>query len=228
MGWILRVFGLLIVLAALATVSSENGASAVAVGGVGLFLVVSGWLVAGGWPRPSGGTLPYETVEDGEPMTAIPCRPAALPIVGFLVLLGGFLLVGGVTAGVMGLSRGDPRAVAVLVMGPSFGVVLLGLGLINLHPKTRRPAPVLLASHGVGWMWGGRRRWTAWQDVGAIEPWWTKVGVRRLPLPRLRTNLILVRDRDGAPLEAIPVTLFATAPEEALRAIQRRWEAETG
>lgn len=228
MAWVIGSFGLLLLIAAVAVATSEDVASPLAAGAVGLFMIVSGWLVGAGWPRPGGGARPYETVMDGEPMTVIPCRPVALPIVGLLVLLGAFLLIGGVVAGVIGLSDGNARAIAVLVMGPVLGIVLLVLGLANLRPKSRAPEPVLLAARGVGWMWAGRRQWTAWEDLGAIEPWWTKVGLGRPPLPRLRANLIVLRGRDGAPLVAIAVTLLATAPQEALHAMQRRWEAETG
>ncbi|MFD1718083.1 hypothetical protein [Georgenia deserti] len=190
-----------------------------------LGIAAFGLLLAGlAWPVRTGTAQPYPAEHDGAPATAIPTRPVPSRVIVLLAAVGTFVLVGGVVAGLRLLGEGQTaRGYAAVVAGPVLGLVLLTLSLANLHPRARKPRPVLLAGDGVHWTWGGQPRVTAWEEVGTIEAWWTWSGLR---WPRRRTNHILLRDRTGRPVVALPLTLLAVEPGEALRLMQERLKAE--
>jgi hypothetical protein len=150
-------------------------------------------------------------------------RPVPIRIAIGLAVVGVAVLVGGVASGLEELEGGSAgAALGAFAFGGVMGLLLLGLGLVNLVGPARRPHPVLVDSEGITWWLAREPQLVRWDDLVAVEEWSRPIGLGAL---QPRANLLMLRTREGAHPGWIDNRLLAADPVE-VRDLLRHYLAQ--
>ncbi|MFC7406852.1 hypothetical protein [Georgenia alba] len=177
----------------------------------GAFVIGIGVLfVMLGLPRRPGRASPRDVVHDGETALAVPRRGVAVPrSVAILVLL--VASIGMLLEGDWGKLWGLPFALVMVAAG----------GVTLLHPRARRPEPIVLTREAVVLGPGSDPQRVRWDEITAAErmwrrvwPWWSR--------PSLFRNVIVLRGHDGGELATIPIERLATDPAQTVELLRER------